>query len=256
MGMFDTIAVQTPTHQRSALAEVDDNSLHTPSKPVSTPSSRDSKLEKTPMSEGKRFYLDQYMTPRQPKGHDKTPSSLSKKYLTPAFFEKYRDVSHDASGEEPSEPKREPWRRPKFMRTLSSMIKNLKQDEEMAAEDDAYDEEMMVLREIEEEEDLGTAPLHASKVDSEPPRVRQSAAIDRDGFIASELREEHPGVSQDKAEEPPKQPSRVFKKKGQKRQTRRVKSRSSSFAPYKTGLTDHSSADKDGSQDAGSGIVG
>ena len=224
IGMFDTISVQTPTHRRSALAEVDDNLVHTPSKLAATPSSRDSKLQKTPMSEGKRFYLDQYMTPRQPKGRDKTPSSLSKKYLTPAFFGKYREVPSDLPGEEASEPRRAPWKRPKFMRTLSSMINDLKKEDEIVEEDEAFDEEMMVLREIEEEEEEnpGNASLQARKTDGEP--LLESAAMDRDGFVASDTREDP--APQDKAEESAKQPSRAFKKKGQKRQTRRVKSMS------------------------------
>jgi hypothetical protein len=228
VGMFDTISVQTPSHRRSALEEVDDNSLHTPSKPSSTPVSGDSKLQKTPMSEGKRFFLDQYITPRKRNGHDKTPSSISKKYLTPAFFRQYTEVPHDVSGEETSEPKREPWRRPKFMRTLSSMIQDLKKEEEDVEEEEAFDEEMMVLREIEEEEEhLGKASVQGSKMDSEPAQVRQSPPMDRDGFVASDIREEHLTLPRDKAEElEKKQPSKVYKKKGQKRTTRRVRSRS------------------------------
>jgi hypothetical protein len=243
VGMFDAISVQTPTHRRSVLAEVDDNFVHTPSKLTSTPSSRDSRLQKTPMSEGKRFYLDQYMTPRQPKGHDKTPSSISKKYLTPAYFKKYRDVPPDLAEEGVSEPRRAPWKKPKFMRTLSSMINDLKKEEAIVEEEEAFDEEMMVLREIEEEENLGNAFLQASKTDSEP--LVKSAAMDRDGFIASDVRED----PKDKAEEPATQPSRAFKKKGQKRQTRRVKSRSLPFVADST--NDLSSADEDSGQSIG-----
>jgi 26S proteasome regulatory subunit N12 len=228
VGMFDTIAIQTPTHRRSALAEVDDNTLQTPSKLASTPSSRDSKLQKTPMSEGKRFFLDQYTTPRKAGGHDETPSSISKKYMTPAFFKKYRDVPANLAGEEPSEPRRAPWKRPKFMRTLSSMIQDLKKGEEVIEEDeDEFDDEMMVLREMEEEESAGGQSLARSKADAPG-----SATMDRDGFVAAGVREDAP---QDKAEDAAKQPVRVYKKKGQKRTTRRVKSRSP--LRFRTALT-------------------
>jgi hypothetical protein len=229
VGMFDIISVQTPSHTRSALVEVG-NSLHTPSKLASTPVSGDSRLQKTPMSEGKRFFLDQYTTPRKCDGQDKTPSSISKKYLTPAFFRQYKEAPRDISGEEPSEPKREPWRRPKFMRTLSSMIQDLKKDDEGdVEEDEALDDEMMVLREIEEEEHVA-ASVQRSKTDSEPAQVLQSAPMDRDGFVASDIREEHTTHPQDQADELEKrQPSKAYKKKGQKRTTRRVRSMSPSI---------------------------
>jgi hypothetical protein len=221
VGIFDAISVQTPSHRRSALVDVDDNSLQTPSKVASTPGSVHSKLTKTPMSEGKRFFLDQYITPRKHNPDDKTPSSIAKKYLTPAFFKQYTEAPRDTSAGETSEPKREPWRRPKFLRTLSSMIEDFKRENGEREEDEAFDEELEVLREIEREESLENAHS-GSKTQSGTVQVLQSLPIDQDGFVTSDIEELKalPQAGAEEAEE--KQPNKTRKKKGQKRQTRRV----------------------------------
>ncbi|KAI1364029.1 DNA replication/checkpoint protein [Xylaria arbuscula] len=192
-----------------------------------TPSKRpasemeDTKLGRTPMSSSKRNMLNTFMTPSKRKGDNlsgaRTPSSVSKLHLaTPAFLRRAPMPTVDEDGQYMSPPA--PLRLPRkpLGRSLSSVVAGLRKLEE-----EKYDDEMDALREMEEETNssdmtkptktMSKAPSEILEPDSQAPQLL--GGFDDEGLYDSPT-EEVKGRDG--------QPLRVYKKKGQKRTTRRV----------------------------------
>lgn len=105
-----------------------------------------------------------------------------------------------------------PWMRRGLGRSLSSMIQAMRKDE-----DDKLDEEADIMRELEMEEEGIAVPRkpRASQILIEDSQAAMPLGPDR-GLESDEGSEEEPELG------PDGKPRRVWKKKGLKRQTRRV----------------------------------
>ncbi|KAF2687699.1 hypothetical protein K458DRAFT_295428 [Lentithecium fluviatile CBS 122367] len=219
LGLFDLLPASTPSKTRTALHEVVPNLLHTPSKPLKKAESDGSfesrgRYEKTPQSTGKRFLLDQFVTPNKIKlGESGTPTSTLKGFSTPAFLRRDNFLAPIDEANE-STPRPAPWKRRSLGRSLSEMIQSMRKQEE-----DRLDEEADIMLEMEMEE----VGIQMPKKQPIPDvLVEDSQAVMPLGPDRSLESDEE---DKDEAEEQlgaDGKPRRVWKKKGLKRQTRRV----------------------------------
>jgi hypothetical protein len=220
LGLFDMLPAETPSKKRGVLADMEPNTLRTPSKKtlhVVDETSLESRArgEKTPLSAGKRFMLNQFATPKRRRLEEEgTPTSDLKGLATPAFLR--RDNMLGAIDEvDENTPRPAPWKRMSLGRSLTAMIQDMRKKD-----DERLDEEADIMRELEMEE-AGMAIPQKSRTprvlvyDSQvsmplgPDRGSESAEGDSEG---DEL-----GLDG--------KPRKVWKKKGLKRQTRRVNSK-------------------------------
>ncbi|KAI1817010.1 DNA replication/checkpoint protein [Poronia punctata] len=218
LGLFDLLEENTENAPPNG-AMAGTNIQATPSK--EPPARLD--FGRSPMTPSKRNTLNAFMTPRGRKDGDnplgaRTPSSVSKLHLsTPAFLRRapLPPVDEDGCYKSP-EPVRLP-RKP-LGRSLSSVVASLRKLEE-----EKLDDELEALREMEEEEAEGETC--AAKPAARQQKVAQDilepdsqtnqllGGFDDEGLYDSPTEE---GKGRDG------QPLRVYKKKGQKRTTRRV----------------------------------
>jgi hypothetical protein len=231
LGIFDLLPTNTPSKTRTVLGDLTTNIAVTPSKSLDTiresPHGHEyeerARGSRTPASSGKRFMLDSFLTPqKRQKIEDNaiTPSSSFKQLLTPAFLKRDNFVM-TMIDEAPPTPQASqlPWKRRAFGRSLSGMIQDIRREQEKDA-----DEELDLLREMEDEADgITREPKPAPKIVVEHSQV--ATGLDRDGFVPSDVDQ---SASED--EKPQQQaadgkPRKPWKKKGLKRQTRRVKMR-------------------------------
>jgi DNA replication regulator SLD2 len=184
---------------------------------------------RTPGSTGKRFMLDAFATPlknRDPSSQGgKTPSSVSRLHLsTPSFL---RRDSHRAKLPILNENEESLFRSPEMVRVprkplvrgLSSMLAGLRK-----MEDEAADEDLEALREMEMEKESGSkqAPKPKPAVpsivlvqDSQPGFPL--GGFDDEALFDSEPEEyKNPTLGRDGL------PLKAYKKKGQKRTTRKI----------------------------------
>jgi DNA replication regulator SLD2 len=194
-----------------------------------------SKHSRTPSSRTKQRMLDAFSTPlknRDLNGQgNKTPSSVSKLvFSTPSFLRRAPLPAVDEDGDGPLSPQMVRVPRKPLVRGLSSMLAGLRQ-----MEDEAADEDLEALREMEMMEMEGpntTKPTPKPKPDPlEPPEdilVADSQHGILGGFddeAALDSEPEESGLGRDG------QPLKVYKKKGQKRTTRRVNMKPSRSKP-------------------------
>jgi DNA replication regulator SLD2 len=181
---------------------------------------------RTPASRSKRLLLDGFSTPLKNRDlndqDSKTPSSVSKLvFSTPSFLRRAQLPTVNEDGDGPLSPQMVRVPRKPLVRGLSSMLAGLRK-----MEDDAADEDLEALHEMEMMEAGGaTNPLHAPipkvKV-AEPPedilladnQLGILGAFDDEAALDSEPEDSNLGRDG--------QPLKVYKKKGQKRTTRRV----------------------------------
>lgn len=217
LGLFDMLPSDTPSKPRTVLGEVGLNAPHTPSKRLNDATSEASlesraRGERTPLSAGKRFMLNQFVTPKKRRLDEAgTPSSALNGLATPAFLR--RDNVLGAIDEEDEiTPRPAPWKRRGLGRSLSAMIQAMKKDE-----NDRLDEEADIMRELEMEEEGIAVPKkpRAPQLLVQDSQAPMPLGPDR-GFESEEDSEEEPELG------PDGKPRRVWKKKGMKRQTRRV----------------------------------
>ncbi|KAI4914659.1 DNA replication regulator sld2 [Alternaria incomplexa] len=220
LGLFDQLpfAQGTPSKPRTVLGDVGLNVPQTPSRRLQDAASETSlesraRGERTPLSAGKRFLLNQFVTPKKRRLDEQgTPSSTTRGLATPAFLK--RDNVLSAIGEEEEEPisRPAPWMRRGLGRSLSSMIQAMRKDEE-----DQLDEEADIMRELEMEEQGITVPKKskAPQILIEDSQAAMPLGPDR-GLESDEDSEEEPQLGRDG------KPRKAWKKKGLKRQTRRV----------------------------------
>nr|POE48135.1 dna replication regulator sld2 [Quercus suber] len=232
LGIFDAFpCTATPSKPKS----LPDPIAATPSKPSAPPSS-DPALSRTPQSTGKRFYLDAFAgTPLKRKRDSdtdgETPSSTQRAFATPSFLRRSFPLAPIAEEEnhEPGTRVNPSFkRRGGFVRTLSSMIQNLRRNEEQR-----MDDEWEIMQQIEAEEQEEQEEEREGKAHEEPAK-RKMEANDLDGHdtegaemplgpdMAAEGELTDDGSRDRGALDANGNPRKVWKKKGLKRQTKRV----------------------------------
>ncbi|KAJ4303501.1 regulatory particle non-ATPase [Kalmusia sp. IMI 367209] len=219
LGLFDLLPAETPSKGRSALADVELNVLQTPSKNAGKAESEISlesrvRGEKTPLSTGKRFLLDSFVTPNKRKiGDQGTPISAFKGFSTPAFLRRDNFLMKIDENDE-STPRPAPWKRRGLGRSLSARIQSMRQEEE-----DRLDEEADIMRELEMEAEGLPAPkkIKVPDIIVEDSQVAMPLGPDRDPESGDEEEIEAENVLG-----PDGKPKKLWKKKGLKRQTKRV----------------------------------
>jgi hypothetical protein len=217
LGLFDMLPAGTPSKRRAVLADVELNVLQTPSRKTQDAASETSlesrgRGERTPLSVGKRFMLNQFVTPKKRELEEEgTPSSTFRGLATPAFLRR-GNVLGAINETDETTPRPAPWKRRGLGRSLSAMIQAMKKDE-----DDKLDEEADIMREMEMEEAGISMPAkpRVPEIQIEDSQAPMPLGPDR-GLETEEDEDEEPELG------PDGQPRRVWKKKGLKRQTRRV----------------------------------
>ncbi|PMD42498.1 hypothetical protein L207DRAFT_486072 [Hyaloscypha variabilis F] len=188
------------------------------------------KHSRTPASSGKRFMLDAFATPlknRDPSSQGgKTPSSISKLHFsTPSFL---RRDSHRIKLPVLNENEESLFLSPEMVRVprkplvrgLSSMLAGLRK-----MEDEAADEDLEALREMEMEMEGATNPAPKPKPVAVPPIILVEDSQPRfplGGFDDEAQFDSEPEESRNPTLGRDGQPLKVYKKKGQKRTTRKV----------------------------------
>ena len=222
LGIFEFLPAQTPSRSnRAALGSIDLNVLQTPSRAVKhleADTVEHARYMKTPQSSGKRFMLDQFVTPQKPKDDPKKASTpLSHTFKTPAFLRRQTfPLDTVDPGQSPEHVK--PWKRRGFTRSLSSMIEEMRKEQEHE-----HDDEMDILRDMEGDVEGGTSdPPAQTRVPEVMVEDSQlDVTLDAEGFVPFDMEDDlEPSLLNEKGE-----PRKVWKKKGLKRQTRRVNMR-------------------------------
>ncbi|MCJ1351706.1 MAG: DNA replication regulator sld2 [Icmadophila ericetorum] len=251
LGLFDLLSPESASKVTASLQKQVSDLSATPTKPrdvCATPSKRrldvfDTEISRrhsrTPQSISKRNYLATFMTPSTRRiTEQKTPSSRTgvRKLNfedTPAFLR--RDSQHlmftapktkkGAGGDENDEDREPSWS-PVAMRmppkpagrTLSQLMKGLRDIQE-----DAIEDELDILRELENEQSGGSRPMLAM------PKIQPPKLLVRDSQIEMPLGPDagsEDGSDDESLEKEGKGRSgrllKIYKKKGQKRSTRRV----------------------------------
>ncbi|KAI1819934.1 hypothetical protein F4861DRAFT_98856 [Xylaria intraflava] len=223
LGIFDLLEENMENEPPNDLAGKNSRLQATPSK-RSASEMEEYKLGRTPMSSSKRNLLNSFMTPSKRKAGDPlgatTPNSASKLHLsTPAFLRRapLPTVNEDGQYVSPPPLLRLP---PKPLgRSLSSVLAGLRKLEE-----EKFDDELEALREMENETapsngarpvvSMSKVPSNILEPDSQKPQLL--GGFDDEALYDSPT-EEVKGRDG--------QPLRIYKKKGQKRTTRRVNMR-------------------------------
>lgn len=238
LGLFDLMVERelgTPSREKGKAAAAAANKITaTPSKrkPDETDAEQDAKLGRTPMSSSKKRRFSHFTTPLKNKDANpqtaKTPSSVSKlSFDTPAFLKRHSLAPVDENGDFPmAAPLRLP-RKP-LGRGLSAIVASLRQVEE-----EEHDDDLDALREIEQGSSNPPAapkPAPANNTPASKPNESEApipdsqavtsaatvtgllSAFDDEGMYDSEVEDQLDRHGN---------PLRVFKKKGQKRTTRR-----------------------------------
>ncbi|KAI9669164.1 MAG: DNA replication regulator sld2 [Trizodia sp. TS-e1964] len=229
LGLFDLLPdeniSQTPSkHKLGVSSALELNLLFTPKKQKGG-SPLESRLRgsRTPTSSGKRFLLDTFVTPvkrrKTDNSHGDSPSISKLEFPTPLFLRRdrprpFEDINSANSNIISPSTARMPPKPP--IRGLSNMLADLRK-----MEDDILDDEMNILREIENGETIQVTDTSIRPdVSGEgghhlPDEVNFSAIIgSEDG--ESDEEEARQNIGRDG------QPLRVWKKRGQKRTTKRV----------------------------------
>lgn len=227
LGIFDMGPTATPSKSVSKPAIPDISKISdSPSKPMSAPASTEQALSATPRSSSKRRFLDAFAgTPlkrkREDDGH--TPSTARRQYTTPSFLRRSFPLApieeESAAGAPPFKKKRG------LVRSLSALIQGLRKNEDKRMDDD-WD----IMEELEAEE-RGEAPKPAApRVLVEDSQVVEMPLGPDGGLGSGEEDEDSDAEVALGADGKPRKP---WKKKGLKRQTKRVKMRPVLHKPKK-----------------------
>jgi hypothetical protein len=229
LSLFDDLSSTASKPSRTALASIEANANFTPSKPsqllfAENDSPPENVHDRTPASSSKRFLLDSFVstTPLKRKREDEEPAhatpSSSKGLSTPAFLRRTSNMlimntlveeaesDHEIKSLNFGRMRQPPFKKRGIVRSLSSIIQGLRKQE-----DDELDEELEMMREMEDAE--STKPT----VQVQDSQVVMPLGPDK-GIESEESEEEErdTGVFR-----------KPWKKKGLKRQTKRVISKSS-----------------------------
>lgn len=256
LGIFDAISQEdvalcnTPSRTKPAPSSTIIAS--TPGKSLASPELF--KHSRTPISSSKRRMLDLLATPsraRRTSTDNHTPSTVSK-MTTPSFLKRDSqrwDLHAVNEHNDLTSPKMARGPRKPFGRALSNMLASLRDMEDEAADDD-----LDALREIENEA-MAIAPPHKPLPPkqqgpsilegpsiAEMPKLLAPSALPLGGFDDPAMLDTDDEEAQSqRAREG--QPTKVWKKKGQKRTTRLVRMKPSKVAPLPA-VADDSSADE------------
>ena len=220
LGIFDILPSHTPSKGgRTILADLQPNVVETPSrkrKHADTEEVETFRHCKTPQSSAKRLMLDMFMTPQKPKDTaNATPSSSMKAFATPAFLRRHTLPLEAINEQDRSPEQSKPWKRKSFGRSLSSMIAEMRRQEEHE-----HDEELDVLREMESGGTMLPVEIGVPEVILDDSKA--DVTLDVDGFAPSDIDYD---LEDTREIDPSAPPKKVWKKKGLKRQTRRVNMR-------------------------------
>ncbi|KAF2158057.1 hypothetical protein K461DRAFT_290311 [Myriangium duriaei CBS 260.36] len=247
LSLFEDLYAATPSRPRTALSELDSNVAATPSKTgqhsdETHEEEEGRRLGRTPTSSGKRYMLDSFATPMKRKRDDiaQTPTSCRGIISTPQFLQRTSMLfktdldplaEHDEA--EVREAMQPPFKKRGFVRSLSSIIRGLK-DQEVEKADEDWD----LLQEMESDP-APRKPLARSsaKLDAVPETQIEELEDDEVemplGPDVLQLSDEDDGAGDRGALDAYGNPRKAWKKKGLKRQTRRVNMRPPTREPTK-----------------------
>ncbi|KAG5935784.1 hypothetical protein E4U53_000356 [Claviceps sorghi] len=232
LGLFDLLVEKelgTPSRKENLRSQATPsragvNGLSTPSRRTAMPDAESTmRLGRTPMSSSRKQMLNMFATPmknRRGSTDDKTPSSVPKlQFDTPAFLKRHSLAALDENAlfADPA-PLRLP-RKP-MVRGLSEIVASLRKVEEDVLEDD-----MDALREMENEAvDLSRplSPSAGAKPAPVPRSVLEPDAQGRPILLGGFDNEEMYDSPHEDGVDRHGNPLPVFKKKGQKRTTRKA----------------------------------
>lgn len=245
LGIFDSLPEATPSKvvgqtQEVSLAVV----AGTPSKPMPHTSS-EPKPSKTPQSSGKRYYLEAFAgTPLKRKREDElyTPSTTKRQYLTPSFLRRNAPLSRFDEEECEVAATAQPFKKRGLVRSLSSIIQGLKNQEEQRMAD-----EWEIMDELEAERAGENVKPRVPKLLVEDSQsVQMPLGPDAAAGAGDEESDADAGALDVNGN-----PRKVWKKKGLKRQTRRVIMRPVAHKPRKaTGVGPANSDDSESEMEA------
>jgi hypothetical protein len=233
LSLFDDLSSTASKPSRTALASIEANANFTPSKPsqllfAENESPPENVHDRTPASSSKRFLLDSFVstTPLKRKREDEEPihatPSSAKGLSTPAFLRRTSNMlimdtlveeaqnDHEIKSLNIGRMRQPPFKKRGIVRSLSSIIQGLRKQE-----DDKLDEELEMMREKEDADD---------DHDSAKPTVQVA-----DSQVVMPLGPDQ-GIESEESEEEERDTGvfrKPWKKKGSKRQTKRVISKSS-----------------------------
>jgi len=228
LGIFDLLQEDGITPLKNETVVETKQAIQATPRKSTIEASRSLKHSRTPASSGKRYMLDMFATPLKSLNPNdqggNTPSSVSKlHFATPSFLRRdsHRPlmpvVDENVSLELSPQMVRVP-RKP-LVRGLSSMLAGLRKLEE-----DAADEDLEALHEMENEMADESQPrpkvtisaLEAILVKDSQPRLPLGGFDDEAMFDSEPDEIKNPTLGRDG------QPLKIYKKKGQKRTTRKV----------------------------------
>ncbi|TIA48206.1 hypothetical protein D6C77_09988 [Aureobasidium pullulans] len=228
LSLFDDLSSTASKPSRTALATIEANANFTPSRPsqlmfMDDESPPENVHDRTPASSSKRFLLDSFVstTPLKRKRDDEEPThatpSSAKGLSTPAFLRRSSNMlimdtlveeaenDHELKSMNIGRMRQPPFKKRGIVRSLSSIIQGLRKQE-----DDKLDEELEMMREMEEgDEDVAVKPT----VQVADSQVVMPLGPDQ-GVESDESEEEDTGSFR-----------KPWKKKGLKRQTKRTNMR-------------------------------
>ena len=216
LGIFDMLPAATPSKGVTV--------TNAPSEPVvsATPSksapsaSSEVQQSRTPQSSSRRFYLEAFAgTPLKRKREDDvyTPSTAKQNYATPSFLQRNFSLSRIEEDNEEAAAKERPFKKRGLVRSLSTIIQGLKKQEE-----ERLNDEWDVMNEIEAEQRGGTLQSNAPKILAEDSQAAEVPLGPDKGVGSGDEASDVDAGSLDVNGKPRK----AWKKRGLKRQTRRV----------------------------------
>ena len=226
LSIFDMLPAATPSKGVTALTSTAEAIVSaTPSKTAA--SSSNPEHSKTPQSSSKRFFLDAFAgTPLKRKREDGgyTPRTTKRQYATPSFLRRnfplarIDEDSHETAAAQP------PFKRRGIVRSLSTIIQGLKKQEEKR-----MDEDWEILEELESEERGEKVLPKVAKVLVEDSQAAEMPLGPDKGVDSEDEASDKDNTALDANGKPRK----AWKKKGLKRQTKRVKMRPILHRPKK-----------------------
>lgn len=237
LGLFEDLYAATPSASRRILSELDTNITATPSRSENKSLDMEEdaegrRLGRTPTSSGKRYMLDTFATPMKRKREDvaHTPTTARGIASTPRFLQRTSNLFRSGletlneTGEVDSLHEiQPPFKKRGFVRSLSSIIKGLKKQEV-----DKADEDWDLLQELEAGPDE-QRPQTTNSTGRVPETQFEEDSNDGDemplGPDALPVSDQEDNANDPGSLDANGQPRKVWKKKGLKRQTRKVKSK-------------------------------
>ena len=227
LGIFDALPAGTPSKGAQISAKMTEQAISaTPSKHAA--SSSELTLSRTPQSSGKRFYLGGFVgTPlkRKREDDDCTPSTVKRLFATPSFLRRtipLARIDEDDNEEGTTAPS---FKKRGLVRSLSTIIQGLRKQEEQR-----MDDEWDIMRELEEEDESSNA-VKGKATDvlvEDSQSVEMPLGPDQGAELSEDEANVDPGSLDGNGN-----PRKVWKKKGLKRQTKRVKMRPVVHKPKK-----------------------